>query len=159
MGRKTGNRPTNPQSETPQEQLAELYQRPAHLARRINQRATELFAEWCPEITPRQYGALVILSKIEGLDQKRLAELLFVDQTNIGVIVRGLEKRGFIRRACSASDRRQKIIQMTESGRLSFQTVQKKVKNLDKTLLSGLEPDEVATLTELMTKVVRGKSC
>jgi len=146
--------PASVQASSLEEQLAELYSRPGHLVRRVGQRATALFAKFCPEVTPRQYGALVILSKVDGLDQKQLASLLHVDQTNIGVIVRGLEKKGFVRRVSGVQDKRKYILTVTESGRLSFQAIRKKAKKVNQELLIRLSPSEIQTLSFLLKKIL-----
>jgi len=154
MSRTRSKPPARVQADSVEEQLAELYNRPGHLVRRVGQRATAIFAKICPEVTPRQYGALVILSKVEGLDQKQLARLLHVDQTNIGVIVRGLEKKGFLRRLSAPQDNRKYILTVTESGRLSLQAIQRKAKKVNQELLSRLSPSEIQTLTFLLKKIL-----
>jgi len=134
--------------------LRGLYERPGFLVRRATQLSTAIFAERCPEITARQYGALHILAHIDNLDQKQLARLLFVDQTNIRIILEGLEKRGFVRRIQSTNDRRRILVEMTESGRLAEDSFEKKAQSAQDQFLKTLTHAERKTLANLLTKLL-----
>src|SRR5258708_17582135 len=63
---------------SPQNSLAELYQRPGFLIRRAQQIAVSLFLEETGElgITNTQYGILTVLKDRPGLDQISLAKAL-----------------------------------------------------------------------------------
>lgn len=134
--------------------LQVLYTRPGHLARRITQRATRLFLMHCPEVTPRQFGALLILEKAEDLDQKRLAELLYVDQTNIAMIIRGLEKKGLVQRRTAPSDRRRRVVSLTSRGRSTMKSIKRKARRVDEELLQPLNQRERRQLISLLEKLV-----
>jgi len=134
--------------------LEGLYQRPGFLVRRATQLSTSIFAELCPEITPRQYGALYILAQFSDLDQKQLAQLLYVDQTNIRIILEGLETRGFIRRTQSPEDGRRTLVHLTESGRLAQDSLEKKAQAAQKKLLKNLTEAEQKSLTRLLSKML-----
>jgi len=141
-------------SDEPEKILHGLYERPGFLVRRATQLSTAIFTERCPEITARQYGALHILAHIDNLDQKRLARLLFVDQTNIRIILEGLEKRGFVRRIQSTDDRRRILVEMTESGRLAEDSFEKKAQAAQGQFLKNLSGAEQKTLANLLTKLL-----
>lgn len=134
--------------------LRALYTRPGHLARRVTQRATRLFLKYCPEVTPRQFGALLILEKAEDLDQKQLAQLLHVDQTNIAMIIRGLEKKGLVQRLTAPSDRRRKVVSLTSRGRSAMKSIKRKARRVDEELLRALNRQERRQLISLLEKLV-----
>ena len=133
--------------------LQVLYTRPGHLARRLTQRATRLFLKHCPEVTPRQFGALLVLEKADDLDQKQLAELLHVDQTNVAMILGGLEKKGFVQRSTSPSDRRRKVVSLTPRGRTNMKSIKRKARRVDEELLQPLNQQERRQLISLLERL------
>jgi len=135
------------------EDISRLYNRPGYLLRRALQKATSVFAENCSDITTTQMGALFILARRDGLDQKELAELLFIDQTNMGVVIKSLEKNGFLRRAVSGNDKRRKILQLTDSGRLAFRAIDQDAERAQKQLVSNLTPEEQLEFVRLLKKL------
>jgi MarR family transcriptional regulator for hemolysin len=66
-------------------------------------------------ISPRQYCVLLNATRGE-LSQIRLAELCGVDKTTMVVTVDELEKAGLAERRPSATDRRARLIAVTEAG-------------------------------------------
>lgn len=133
--------------------LSELYDKPGFLLRRALQKSTSVFAAKVGDITTTQFGALYILARNEGLDQSELANLLFIDQTNMGVVIKSLEKNGFLKRSVSITDKRRKILVLTESGALACSTLESKAKLAQSALLENLNVDEQAKLIELLKKL------
>ncbi len=68
-------------------------------------------------LTYPQFGTLVALQKRENISQKRLAEALGTDTTNIMVVCDSLEKKRLIRRTSNPRDRRENLILRTEKGK------------------------------------------
>ncbi len=133
--------------------LADLYRRPGYLIRRAHQRSNALFAEHCPEVTGQQYGALQILSVCERLNQKQLAALLFVDRTSMGIIVRGLEKRGLITRIPDPDDQRNRLLEITESGLQSLGDLTARALAMQEAFLAPLDQKERELLIALLIKL------
>lgn len=135
------------------EDISQLYDRPGYLLRRALQKATAVFAENCSEVTTTQMGALYILARREGLDQKELAELLHIDQTNMGVVIKSLEKNGFLKRNVSGDDKRRKILSLTDSGRLAIRTIDQDAALAQQQLVSNLTSDEQREFVRLLKKL------
>jgi DNA-binding MarR family transcriptional regulator len=135
-------------------QLPELYLRPGHLVRRVTQQATRLFAELCPEVTPRQFAALVVLDEFNELDQKRLAQALYVDQTNVAMIIRGLQKKGYVTRKAGEDDKRRKMIGLTDKGRAALPGIRRNARKVDEALLAPLTGRERQQLIRLLSELL-----
>lgn len=135
------------------EDIDQLYDRPGFLIRRALQKATAVFAENCNVITTTQMGALFILTRRKGLDQKELAELLHIDQTNMGVVIKSLEKNGFLKRRVSSEDKRRKILKLTDSGVLAARSVEQDALRAQVELVANLDPEEQRELIRLLKKL------
>src|SRR5260370_1805656 len=86
---------------------SELWSRPGFLVRRLHQISVAIFLEEMAdlEITPVQYGALMIVAAEPGIDQSALAAELGVDRANAGDVLARLSKSGYLTRDPSPSDR------------------------------------------------------
>lgn len=67
-------------------------------------------------ITSEQWTALVHIWNQNGMTQQELGERIFKDKTNIARLAASLERQGYIRRQPGQTDRREKILQLTELG-------------------------------------------
>jgi DNA-binding MarR family transcriptional regulator len=75
------------------------------------------FADFAAEdIKPAQYSTLVIVARNPGIAQGRVAAALAIQKTNFVAMITGLERRGLIHRAPSATDRRSLCLTLTEAG-------------------------------------------
>jgi MarR family transcriptional regulator, lower aerobic nicotinate degradation pathway regulator len=89
----------------------DIYSRPGHLVRRLQQIAVAIFMEETAEfdVTPVQYSALLAVRNHPGIDQTSLMKIIAFDRSTIGDVVKRLENKRLIRRATSDADRRTKI--------------------------------------------------
>ncbi|MBL4907490.1 MAG: MarR family transcriptional regulator [Sneathiella sp.] len=134
--------------------LDELYNRLGFLIRRAHQKASATFQVHLNGITTSQFGALNILSNKKGLDQNNLAKFLCVDKTNAGVVVKSLEKHGFITRTPSTTDRRQKILDITPSGKLAYESILANARKAHDELSSKFTKEEVAQFRSYLKRVI-----
>jgi DNA-binding MarR family transcriptional regulator len=67
----------------------------------------------------------------------------------------GLEKRGFVRRLPSPSDRRKVIVELTEEGRRAWLGTFDPQTNEEEKVLAALDPDEREQLDRLLRKMMR----
>lgn len=112
----------------------------------------ELRAE---DITSAQVGALLILHEVpEGyLPLKELEQRLHVSQaTAAGLVVR-LEQKGLVQGFQDASDRRIKLVQITEEGAERCRRAERHMEETEKKLLSGLTETEQEIFFALLKKV------
>ena len=91
---------------------------PAHLVRRVHQRATQLFHQVMEgdSLSPTQFAALATILKHGAISQNHLGRLTSMDPSTISVVVRKLIKDGLVRRKRSTVDQRLTILTLTETG-------------------------------------------
>ncbi len=97
---------------------AVLEEQPGYFIRRLQQIAVAIFLEETQAhgITPVQYAALYAALRQPGLDQRTLAATIGFDTSTIGGVIDRLEKRGLIERQASPTDRRVRLLHVTEAG-------------------------------------------
>lgn len=101
-----------------------------------------------------QHMVLVKLSRGEKItSQKALADAFGISPAAITVILKKLEKAGYISRACSETDNRYNEIRITEAGLALVQESQKIFSGIDAVMLEGFSPEEVEQMTELLLRV------
>ena len=98
--------------------LSELYNRPGFLLRRANQICVSIFLEEAAElgVTTTQFGAMMVLSSRNDLDQIGLAKLLGIDRSTAALVVGKLEKSRYLARGRDSADRRRHILLLTREG-------------------------------------------
>jgi MarR family transcriptional regulator, lower aerobic nicotinate degradation pathway regulator len=98
--------------------LGELYNRPGFLLRRANQICVSIFLEEAADlgVTTTQFGAMMVLSSRNDLDQIGLAKLLGIDRSTAALVVGKLEKSGYLARGRDSADRRRHVLLLTREG-------------------------------------------
>jgi DNA-binding MarR family transcriptional regulator len=137
--------------------LVQQHQRiaPVHLARRLSQVMLSAIAVALPPGSARnEFGVLVAVSQTSGLDQKRLAAMMAFDTTTIGQLIDHLERKGFVRRVASPTDRRVNIIEVTDAGREEVAVNRPKVLQAQYDVLRCLSDAEQRMLIDLMARVI-----
>src|ERR1700722_8550934 len=96
------------EAKSPPDPLEELYRRPGFMIRRVHQIAVALFIEETGKlgVTNRQYGILFVLKHRPGIDQITVANLLGLDRSTTGMVVKKLEEDGLVARSVGVQDRR-----------------------------------------------------
>lgn len=133
------------------------YQRqgPVNLARRLSQILLSAVAEALPPQSLRnQFGTLVAIANLPGLEQKKIATVLALDATSVGQIIDHLEGLGFVRRAVSSTDRRVKFVEATPEGLRHIAEHRPKVIKAQAEVLSVLSAEERKILVDLMARVI-----
>ncbi|MHA6265068.1 MarR family winged helix-turn-helix transcriptional regulator [Arenibacterium sp. CAU 1754] len=134
----------------------EIYAMPGHLIRRLNQISTALFMERMGEagltLTPVQFAALAALRENPDIDQATVAGLVAYDRATLGKVIDRLESRGLVRRSTSQSDRRAKVLTLTDAGIGLYENALPHVQAIQSEMLAGLDEDERDTLVRLLDK-------
>ena len=140
----------------PEGPLASLYARPGFRLRRAHQIALSVFAAECRamEVTTTQYGILVALRNRPGVDQIGLAQLLGLDRSTTGMVVRLLEGRGLLVRRGDRQDRRRRILSLTPEGDALLAAIEPAAARSVHSLLAPLTEREVASLGHLLDKLL-----
>jgi len=141
---------------SPQNSLAELYQRPGFLIRRAQQIAVSLFLEETGElgITNTQYGILTVLKDRPGLDQISLAKALGLDRSTTGMVLGKLEKAGFVGRFIGTHDRRRRNLALTPAGAAMLERLVEPARRAQMHVLSPFTAEERTMFLGLLEKFV-----
>lgn len=135
----------------------EIHRMPGHLVRRLNQISTGLFMDRMASaglsLTPVQFAALSALGAHPGIDQATLAGLVAYDRATLGKVIDRLDERGLVRRDISKSDRRARVLTLTETGADLYRAALPHVEAIQPMILSGLDAGERARFLDLLDKV------
>jgi len=134
----------------------DIYSRPGHLVRRLQQIAVAIFMTETAEfgITPVQYSALLAVRNHRGIDQTTLTEIIAYDRSTIGEVVKRLENKRLIRRATGNEDRRAKLLYITPAGRRLLSRLKKVVDTAQDRIVAPLTDDDRATFMRIMRTLV-----
>jgi MarR family transcriptional regulator, lower aerobic nicotinate degradation pathway regulator len=144
---KMASSPTNP--------LEELYRRPGFMIRRLHQIAVSLFLEETGAlgVTNRQYGILFVLRHRPGIDQISVANLLGLDRSTTGMVLKKLEEDGLVVRSVEAHDRRRHSLELTRSGKTLLAQLAGPARRAQERLLAAFTPRERLLFLALLGKL------
>jgi DNA-binding MarR family transcriptional regulator len=135
---------------------AALWARPGFLVRRLHQISVAIFMEEMAslELTPVQYGALMIVAAQPGIDQSALAAELGVDRANAGDVLARLSKSGYLTREPSPSDRRFIQVRLTAQGTALLRKAAGRARKVQERLLLPLAPKDRKAFVALMNQII-----
>lgn len=121
--------------------IAAIYELQASL---LEPRLAELKLSWAG------FQLLAAAAANEGAPQAELAERLGVSPPTISEAIGAQIKNGWLIREGSKGDRRAKVVKLTPEGKTLLQTVLKELKQLDKSMLQGIEDDKLKSAVETL---------
>jgi DNA-binding MarR family transcriptional regulator len=105
--------------------------------------------------TPAHAGIFRIIAVIPGLSQQELAAKLGMYASRLVAVIDDLEKRGFIERQPSNTDRRLYALHLTKAGKEQLAAIGAIAREHGRDLLDGLSDEERSTLTALLERVAK----
>ncbi|WP_395397418.1 MarR family transcriptional regulator [Novosphingobium sp. BL-8A] len=139
--------------------MSDLETLPGHLIRRLQQIAVALFSTRMGEadidLTAVQFAALMTLRDHPGLDQQTLAGMIAYDRVTLGGVIDRLEQKDLVVRETSPTDRRARILNLTEEGRQTLDRAIPWVDRVQEEILAGLSDEEQAMFMTLLSKLTR----
>jgi MarR family transcriptional regulator, lower aerobic nicotinate degradation pathway regulator len=137
-------------------EMDELYRKPGHLIRRMQQIAVAIFLEECADfdLTPVQYAALVAIGAHPRIDATRLSALVAFDRSTLGNVIGRLEAKGYIERRPSESDSRAKLLSLTRRGRALLEAATPAVERAQTRMLAPLGAADRRALIGLLAELV-----
>jgi DNA-binding MarR family transcriptional regulator len=99
------------------------------------------------------YVVLVALRDGPAQSQARLAERTGRDKTRLIAILDRLERDGQLRRTPDPSDRRNRIVALTDSGRDLVERTQQAIRQMERELLAALPESDRALFIGLLERV------
>jgi MarR family transcriptional regulator, transcriptional regulator for hemolysin len=108
------------------------------------------------DITPREYCVLFHAQEAERT-QIQLAKISDLDKTTMVVTVDELEKAGLAERRPSSTDRRARIIAVTEAGERAVAEGMRVADRVHRAVLAELPDDRRDLFVDLLTHLVEGR--
>lgn len=126
--------------------MTKIHNMPGHLIRRLQQISSSVFQDRTSaagfDLTSVQFAALNVISQKPNLDQATVAGLIAYDRATIGGVIDRLENKGLIKRSPSKTDRRAKLVELTEKGKDVLNQLIPIVSSLQNDILTGLNEEE-----------------
>lgn len=104
-------------------------------------------------ILPEQFTTLARLNISDGITQKELAEYLIKDFGSVTRSLNTLEKREWIYRMESPTDKRAKLIFITESGREMFNSTLPLITERNKQITKKLKKEDINELVRILSLI------
>ncbi len=125
--------------------------------RRAQVSAFQNFAEVVgpAELTPGQFGVLVVVEANPGLSQTQLGNALGIDRSTVVAVIDRLESRGLLTREPSPNDRRSHALHLSRAGAEALKRLAERVREHERTIARDLTDAEQASLIALLRKVAR----
>lgn len=135
--------------------LAEVRRTPGYLMRRAHQLANAAYAVelGSEQITGVQFVALVAIKDEPDLSGVGIADRIGYDKMTTSRILRGLEKKGFIKRRPSETDRRETLIRCTQAGERIVPIVAAQLPVVEARVMEPLSRAESEQLLALLEKL------
>lgn len=105
------------------------------------------------EISPPQFGAMVLIDANPGISQSAVAEVLRFDRSTLVQIVDRLESRGFVVREPSEQDRRSHALRLTKDGSQFLTTLISENAAHERAVSDRLSEKEQVQLNTLLEKL------
>ncbi|MDO5039997.1 MarR family winged helix-turn-helix transcriptional regulator [Clostridium sp.] len=102
---------------------------------------------------PGQPPVLFTIYKNDGISQKEIAEKTKIKPATVTVMIRRLEKAGFVSKSIDSNDQRISRIHLTEKGLNACTNLKKVISEIDSICLNNFTKDEINSLQYLLNKV------
>jgi DNA-binding MarR family transcriptional regulator len=129
---------------------------PGHHIRRLHQIAVAIFLQETQShgLTPVQYAAMQAVANSPGIDQRTLASTIGFDTSTIGGVIDRLEARELVRRSVSSSDRRMRLLTLSEAGRTLLKATIPSMLRAQERMLEPLPTRERAEFMRMLRTLV-----
>jgi DNA-binding MarR family transcriptional regulator len=105
------------------------------------------------QITPGQFGVLVVVGANPGLSQSRLGAALGIDRSTVVGVIDELERRGLVRREAAPNDRRSHALLLSDKGTETLRRLEDAVRAHETEFARRLRPAERRQLIALMRRL------
>lgn len=106
------------------------------------------------DITIDQCLVLMILDKNSTYSQKEIAELIFKDNASITRIIELMVQKSYLIRRPNELDRRKFILEITEKGKNTIETLTPIIHKNRQVALEGLSKEEIELLDKILAKII-----
>jgi DNA-binding MarR family transcriptional regulator len=123
--------------------------------RRAQVRVFQDFAAEMKEfgLTPGQLGALLLIEANKGMSQSELGAALGIDRSSVVPLIDRLQRRGWVRRAARASDRRAHALELSPGGITLMERLLPRLNAHEQRIAGGMSAAERQRLFDLLTRI------
>ncbi|SMH54585.1 MarR family winged helix-turn-helix transcriptional regulator [Mesorhizobium australicum] len=116
-----------------------------------------IFDRWLAPsgITRSQWWVLAFLARQDGMPQTDLADQLDVGKVALGALIDRLEAAGFAERRPAPSDRRVKLVCLTQKGRELLRTLRRNSREFNQRILAGIAAEDVVAAIGTLGQIKR----
>jgi DNA-binding MarR family transcriptional regulator len=104
-------------------------------------------------MTYPQLGALIVLTRMNNISQRELADILETDTTTAMVLCDSLEKKGWLVRLKDKTDRRVNRLMLTDSGREVYKQASSQLQAVYDCIFNANQSDELNEILPSLEKV------
>ena len=142
-----------PPAEAPPAADYRLSASPAHLLRRAQQYASDIFAQagLADGVTLRQTVVLAAVAEEEGRSQSELVRATGVDRSTLADMIARMEKRDLVSRNTALEDGRAKSVFLTAAGRARLEAALPAMQAADAALIATLPRNKQRAFRETLT--------
>ncbi len=107
------------------------------------------------ELTPGQFGVLVVIDANPGLSQTQLGNALGIDRSTVVAVIDRLEGRGLVARQPAPKDRRSHALHLSDSGKTTLRRLTERVRAHERQIARHLSAEEQALLIDLLRRMAK----
>jgi DNA-binding MarR family transcriptional regulator len=107
------------------------------------------------EITPGQFGVLVLIRANAGLSQTELGEAIGTDRSTMVTVMDRLERHGWVVRAPSPNDRRSYALKLSPEGERLVDELTARIREHERRMAADLSAAERRQLIDLLNRLYR----
>ena len=131
---------------------------PGHLGTHLRRADQAVFAHFQKalqdvELTPGEFGILLLIYENDGLSQTELGNAIGVDRSTVVTLIDRFEHNNVVARHPSPIDRRTHALSLTPAGRQLMQTLIPRIEAHERAIASRLSPAEQLQLIELLSRI------
>jgi DNA-binding MarR family transcriptional regulator len=104
-------------------------------------------------VTPGQFGVLVLIESNPGLNQSELGEAMGVDRSTMVAVIDKLEKAGYVLRETAPNDRRSYALKLSQAGVTLLSQLRPAVVAHENNLAAPLSDEEQAQLIDYLKRI------
>ena len=109
-------------------------------------------------VTPIQFTVLRLLDAAADIDQVTIAKRAALDPSTVTDVISRMEQKGLVERAPASTDRRKRIVRLTNEGKDVLELARPLAARAREILFSPLDPVQQKTLLDLISIVVDHQS-
>lgn len=108
------------------------------------------------DLTPGAFGMLTLIRANPGITQMQLSRAFGIDKSTLSPVLARLERRGLIRRAPMAHDRRFNALRIAPQGEAQLDALLHRLAGFEGRMTARLGPEKAAQLISLLVELREG---